>query len=88
MMFRIEYRFSSQHGDIHLSPKDLSTPFLIGPSSPHPFLTLGDYFDTITNFILKVNGFDPVKVIQDQSLIKVPLQDLDALLIRSEKHGE
>jgi hypothetical protein len=49
----VEYLFSSPKGDIPITPDDLRTSFKITPSENHPFLTLGDYFKAIEEFVTK-----------------------------------
>lgn len=83
-----EYFFSSQQGDIHAGPDELTLPFRISLSEKHPFLTLGDYFDSIRDFLLKDHreAFKNVlrKRLNDNS---VDFYEIKKVLIRSEKHG-
>ena len=77
----VEYLFSSSEGDIAIAPDDLRTPFKITPSKHHPFLTLGDYFKAIEEFVRKQCARFLAPTFQDG------LHRAEKLLIRSEKHG-
>lgn len=48
----VRYLFSSPEGDIPADAELLQRPFLLGPSTPHPFLTLEDYFIAVERFLL------------------------------------
>ena len=84
---KIKYLFSSPEGDISLGPKDLTRPFLITPSEHHPFLTLGDYFNAIREFILKDQGNSLSYMLKERLNRKTGLDSIKKILIRSEKHG-
>jgi len=83
-----EYIFSAQKGDIYAGPDELTLPFRISLSEKHPFLTLGDYFDSIRDFILKDHreAFENVlrKRLNDNF---TGFYEIEKILIRSEKHG-
>ncbi len=84
---KIQYLFSSENGDIPIDNEDLKRPLLISPSNPHPFLTLGDYFNAMKKFILKEKASipsDPINGAFDQ---KIDPSSTEKILIRSEKHG-
>ncbi|MBW1704218.1 MAG: hypothetical protein JRJ86_03535 [Deltaproteobacteria bacterium] len=83
----IKYLFSSLEGDIALGPEDLARPFLITPSEHHPFLTLGDYFEAIKDFILEDHGKPLMAVIRERSNKDISQDSIQKILIRSEKHG-
>ena len=83
----IKYLVSSPSGDISLGPEDLARPFLITPSKAHPFLTLGDYFESIESFILKDQAAPLISVLKERLKKDVGLDDIEEILIRSEKHG-
>jgi len=91
----IKYLFSSPEGDISLEPvedpvfggEDLARPFLLTPSEPHPFLTLGDYFEAIRAFILKDQGKRLVYILKERLNREIGLDSIHKILIRSEKHG-
>lgn len=91
----IKYLFSSPEGDISLEPvedpvfggEDLARPFLLTPSEPHPFLTLGDYFESLKEFILKDHGESLVCVLRELLNREIDLGNIRKMLIRSEKHG-
>jgi hypothetical protein len=83
----IDYLFSSPEGDILLRPEDLARPFLVAPSEPHPFLTLGDYFRAIERFVLKSEGKCLASVLKLGTEREAGLDRIDRIRIRSEKHG-
>jgi len=91
----VEYLFSSPEGDIFLGPvedpvfggEDLARPFLITPSERHPFLTLGDYFNAIREFILKDQGKRLAYMLKERLNKEIDIDGIHKILIRSEKHG-
>jgi len=83
----IKYLFSSPEGDISLGPEDLARPFLITPSEHHPFLTLGDYFNAIREFILKDQGKRLAYILKKRLNRRIDSDSIQKILIRSEKHG-
>jgi len=83
----VEYLFSSPEGDISLGPEDLARPFLITPSEHHPFLTLGDYFNAIREFILKDQGKRLAYILKERLNREIDPDSIHKILIRSEKHG-
>ena len=91
----IKYLFSSPDGDISLGPvedpvfagEDLARPFLITPSEQHPFLTLGDYFEAIRAFILKDQGKRLAYVLKERLNREIGPNNIQKILVRSEKHG-
>jgi len=84
---KIQYLFSSPDGDITLTSEDLARPFLITPTTSHPFLTLGNYFGSIEAFLLK----DPAKplhsILKERFNKQTDINRIQKILIRSEKHG-
>ncbi|MCP4681712.1 MAG: hypothetical protein GY864_05220 [Desulfobacterales bacterium] len=85
---KIQYLFSSSNGDISLSPRDLARPFLSAPSSKaHPSLTLGDYFESIKTFILQNPARPLAPVLKVHLQKEIRIDDIQKILIRSEKHG-
>ncbi len=83
----IQYCFSSPDGDIILTPEDLARPFLLSSTEAHPFLTLGDYFKSIKAFILKHGETALVSLLKGGLKKEAVLDNIQGLLIRSEKHG-
>ena len=84
---KIRYLFSSPNGDISLGPEDLARPFLITPSEAHPFLTLGNYFESIKTFILKDQAKPLISALKERLRKDTSLDDIREVFIRSEKHG-
>jgi hypothetical protein len=84
---KIEYRFANQGHDVILGPDDLNRPFLIGPSTEHPNLTLLDYFSSIERFLLQDKGQRLLQALQHQLKRQVTLDEIRGMVIRSEKHG-
>ncbi|MGD2127624.1 MAG: hypothetical protein PVG99_16215 [Desulfobacteraceae bacterium] len=83
----VEYLFSAPKGDIPLTHDQLGAPFKISPSENHPFLSLRDYFETITDFILKDQAKSFAHILENRLEKGLSLDRIDKLLIRSEKHG-
>ena len=83
----VQYLFSSPQGDIALVPDALAKPYKITPSIDHPFLTLGDYFKAIEEFLLKDQAQSLLTLLQDQLDRRFHLDQIDKVFIRSEKHG-
>ncbi|UCF56942.1 MAG: hypothetical protein JSW15_00150, partial [Deltaproteobacteria bacterium] len=83
----VKYLFSAPKGDVPIGPDELITPFKITPSENHPFLTLGDYFEAIKEFILKDRAESLLGLLGDHFDKKIRLDRIHKLLIRSEKHG-
>jgi len=83
-----EYLFTAQKGDIHAGPDELTLPFKISPTENHPFLTLGDYFDSIRDFILR-DHHEAFKNVLHKRINDDPMDfhEIEKVLIRSEKHG-
>jgi hypothetical protein len=84
---RITRLFSSPDGDIALGPEDLKRPFLIRPSEPHPFLTLGDYFEAIQTFLLRDSAKSLMAAVNTEGPRKNMRGRIREIRIRSEKHG-
>jgi len=84
---KVNYLFSSPNGDISPGPEDLARPFLITPSEAHPFLTLGNYFESIKAFILKDQAKPLISALKERLRKDTNLDDIREILIRSEKHG-
>lgn len=84
----ISYAFSTASGDLPLGLPEMKRPFLTGPRKAHPFLTVGDYFDCLRDFLLKDKGTLIVPILS-RALKENELKqdDILRLLIRSEKHG-
>lgn len=83
----VQYLFSSPEGDISVVPDELAKPFKMAPSIDHPFLTLGDYFKAIEEFLLRHQKQSLVALLEDHLGRRIHLDQLGKLLIRSEKHG-
>jgi len=83
----VQYLFSSSEGDIPMAPDMLTRPFKITPSENHPFLTLGDYFEAIKEFLLKDRAGFFVALLEEHLDKKIALDRIQKLLVRSEKHG-
>jgi hypothetical protein len=82
------FLFSSPEGDISLTQEDLERPLLISPSTPHPFLTLGDYFNAARGFLLEDHLACFLNALHRPPQEQPPREDqIRTLLIRSEKQG-
>lgn len=83
----IKYFFSAPKEDIPVGNGDLQRPFLISPGERHPFLTLGDYFEAIENFVLRDHGRHLIAVLCEHLKNDTSIDSIDEMLIRTEKHG-
>ena len=83
----IKYLFSAPKGDIPVGADNLQRPFLISPGESHPFLTLGDYFEAIKDFILRDHGRSLVTILREQLKTDISPDRINEILIRTEKHG-
>ncbi|MBW2081376.1 MAG: hypothetical protein JRI27_10520 [Deltaproteobacteria bacterium] len=83
----IKYLFSAPKGDIPVCADDLQRPFLISPGERHPFLTLGNYFEAIKDFILRDHGRFLTTVLCEQLRSDIGPDSTHEILIRTEKHG-
>ncbi len=83
----IKYFFSAPKGDILIGADDLQRPFLMSAGERHPFLTLGNYFDAIKDFILKDHGRPLTTVLREQLRSDIGPDSISEILIRTEKHG-
>ncbi len=87
LVFPIDRIFSSPLGDIRLGPSDLERPFLLAPETPHPSLTLGDYFNAMEHLLLKEEGRCLLHVLMAATGKEWDLDAIHWMGIRSEKHG-
>lgn len=65
----VDYFFSSPQGDIHADPKVLASPFVLSPTEQHPFVTLGNYFETLKKFACsrpELAGAEHIKIISEK----------------------
>jgi hypothetical protein len=83
----IKYLFSAPKGGILLGADDLQRPFLISAGERHPFLTLGNYFEAIKDFILMDHGRPLTTVLREHLRSDVGPDSIHEILIRTEKHG-
>ena len=83
----IKYLFSAPKGDIPVGADDLQRPFLISPGERHPFLTLGNYFEAIKDFILMDHGRPLTTVLREHLRSDIGPESIHEILIRTEKHG-
>jgi hypothetical protein len=83
----VRFFFSSPNGDIPLSEKDLRRAFLVTPNEAHPFLTLGDYFESIQAVLIEDRAVGLLPVLKNLLQREIAQDDIRELVIRSEKHG-
>ncbi|PXF59676.1 MAG: hypothetical protein C4B58_02300 [Deltaproteobacteria bacterium] len=83
----IKYLFSAPKGDIPVGADDLQRPFLISAGERHPFLTLGNYFEAIKDFILMDHGRPLTTVLGEHLRSDIGPDSISEILIRTEKHG-
>ena len=82
-----EYFFSSENGDVPVGEEMLSRPFVVRPMEPHPFLTLGDFFNAVREFIWHEKGKTLTDILDQYSKQKIKTEDIEKLIIRYEKYG-
>ena len=83
----VEYCFSHPDGDIPLNSSLARRPLKISPAKEHPFLTLGDYFDSVYKFLSRDKGLALCEAIAMVSGNNITFSSIQKILIRSEKHG-
>jgi len=84
---KIHYLFSSPEGDLPIDTTILQQPFRVTPYETHPDMTLADYFEAIENFILSEKGRWLLQAIDDVINRSTRMEDIDTIVVRSEKHG-
>jgi hypothetical protein len=87
-MVNLSYRFSSHQGDIVADAVMLEQRFAVGPSEFHQFLSLGDFFDCIKQFLLPEKGPSCLPEILTgvwQSPVKI--EEIERVVVRYEKYG-
>ena len=83
----VSYCFSSPHGDVVVDAKTRDCPFVVRPFENHPFMSLGDYFAAVRNFILEEGGRSLTGVLSGHWGRDVSLGEIDGIVIRYEKYG-
>jgi hypothetical protein len=86
-MVNLSYQFSSPRGDIVADAGMLQQKFAMGPSEYHQFLTLGDFFNSIGQFLLPDNGSCLPEILASAWQRPVKVEEIDGIIIRYEKHG-
>jgi hypothetical protein len=86
-MINLSYKFSSPGGDVIADNAILEQKFSLGPSERHPFMTLGDFFGCIGQFLLSEKG--PVLTEALGQILKHPVKngEIEGITIRYEKYG-
>jgi len=74
-----EFFFSDPSGDIPVGPSERDLPLLTAPECSHPFLTLGNYLDSIEDFIF-TKALHTIPDLEERDPVR-------CLKIRSEKQG-
>ncbi|OPY74774.1 MAG: hypothetical protein A4E65_03765 [Syntrophorhabdus sp. PtaU1.Bin153] len=81
------YCFSSSDGDVPVDEATLTRPFMVAPFEHHPFMTLGDFFSAIRDFILSSEG-QPLTALLSRSCNRpVTMKEINRIIIRYEKYG-
>lgn len=83
----IKYFFSAPKKDIPVGAEDFQRPFLISARERHSFLTLGDYFKAIKDFVLRDHGRSLIAVLCKHLKSDIGIGSVSEMLIRTEKHG-
>ena len=84
---KVDYLFSSPLGDLPLDGDALARSFLISPGKPHPRLKLKHYFEALHRFVERQEYRALSDVLSKTAPEKIVPQDIQKILIRSEKHG-
>ncbi|MBW1803863.1 MAG: hypothetical protein JRJ85_24415, partial [Deltaproteobacteria bacterium] len=79
--------FSSPEGDVPVSGNMMQRPFILRPLENHPFLTLGDFFHAIRDFVWQNNGKRLCGIIGRLKGQATFHDRIDQLIIRYEKYG-
>lgn len=83
----VSYYFASAKGDVRVDDVTLGRPFIVPPVQPHPFMTLGDYFASVRDFVLRDNGVALASLVAESWGGHVSPGDIADLVIRYEKYG-
>ncbi len=82
----IDYLIRASGKDLPLDKEALTLPFRITPTQSHPFLLLGDYFQSIEAFILE--NIDLLLEIAGKLCdTTITRTDIEKIMIRAQKHG-
>lgn len=81
------YLFSSNKGDIFPDAASLGQPLYLSSTERHPFLTIKHYFDAVRLFLFSDNATPIFTVLSKMSNQAFCLDQIDELVIRSEKQG-
>ena len=84
---KIRYIFSSPEGDIPAEKAELDMPFRVSPWENHPFLSVRDYFDAIRHIVGRNNCEILLYIVNEEMGIDLKSDEIQEILIRSEKHG-
>lgn len=84
---KIVYLFSSENGDVLIERDMLQRPFVVSPLETHPFLTLGNFFSEIKDFLLDGNGAQLKDLLGKKRREVQSLEKINRLIIRYEKYG-
>ena len=83
----VSYYFSSPEGDVSVDDATLARPFVLRPLEGHPFMTLGDFFTAVKDFILSDSGQSLVNLLAGLQGRELKLDDVEKIIIRYEKYG-
>jgi len=83
----VSYCFSSPDGDVVVDAATMDCPFVVRPFENHPFMSLGDYFTAVKDFILEEGGRSLAGVLSGHRGRDVSPGEIDRIVIRYEKYG-
>lgn len=83
----VSYCFSSPGGDVQVDDATLARPFILRPFETHPFITLGDYFAAIRDFILRNSGRHLTHLLHSLGGLQGQPAGVESMIIRYEKYG-
>ena len=82
-----QYLFTSAQGDVPVDRETLQRPFLLRPFENHPFLTLGDFFQAVSDFFFQDIDVATAGLLSQLWGREVGIEELERTLIRYEKYG-
>jgi hypothetical protein len=86
-MLDTSYRFSTPTGEVVADDSMLAQKFVVAPSEPHKFLTLGDFFDCIKRFLLSEKEPRLSEILSRLWHRPVRVEEIDGIVVRYEKYG-
>jgi hypothetical protein len=83
----VQYCFASPEGDLLLSADALKKPFMENLETVREDFSLGAYFQALQDFLLREHPLELLEVIQQSIPGCLSYNDIELMILRSEKHG-